>query len=189
MIALTMMDAQLKQPLGVNTNILNLAPQSSDAKTPSTKTPSFFIGGNAASSSTTSIYQEVVPGLTIQRSRMPPSVASDKVEETQETALSVEGTPQGDEDQDTDSELGSSQGYEVVPCSYVREFHSSDHVGENRNGGPPEWEDIPPDFIIKHCKLVPSNIIKSLGCRNFYKSLTSWDKMTKDQKNKSLALF
>jgi hypothetical protein len=98
----------------------------------------------------------------------------------------VEKTPHGDEDQDTDSVLGSSQGYEAVPCSYVREFHSSDHV-DNSNGGPPVWEDIPPDFIIKHYKLVPSEIIKSFGCRGFYKSYTSWDKMSQDQKNKSLA--
>jgi hypothetical protein len=192
--ALTMMATQSKQPLAVNDNIVNLLPQISDTKTPSAKmpcakTPSFYIDSNTASSSATSIFQEVVPGLTIQRTRMHPTVTSDKVEETQATAFSVDGTPHGDDDQDTDLALGSSQGNEVVPCSYVREFHSSDHVVENSNGGPPKWEDIPPDFIIKRCKLVPYDVMKSFGCQDFYKSYTSGGKMTQDQKNKSLAWF
>jgi hypothetical protein len=72
--------------------------------------------------------------------------------------------------------------------SYVHTSNSCDHI-EKSNDGPPEWEDITPDLIIKHCKQVPSETIKSIALRDFNKSYSSWHKLTQEQKNKCLAWF
>ncbi len=57
------------------------------------------------------------------------------------------------------------------------------------NVGPPEWGNINPDVILKHCRAIPVVTVKSYGVREFFKSYPCWDKMTQDQKNKSLAWF
>ena len=57
------------------------------------------------------------------------------------------------------------------------------------NVGPPEWGNINPDVILKRCRAIPVITKKAYGVREFYKSYPCWDKMTQDQKNKSLAWF
>ena len=54
---------------------------------------------------------------------------------------------------------------------------------------PPEWEDIPPDVVIKRLKAIPPDVTSSLRIRDFYKSYPSWEKMTQEQKNKAVAWY
>jgi len=55
--------------------------------------------------------------------------------------------------------------------------------------GPPEWENISPDIILKRCKALSPESTRNAGVRDYYKSYPSWDKMTADQKNKALAWY
>jgi hypothetical protein len=64
-----------------------------------------------------------------------------------------------------------------------------DLVSASPNVGPPEWGNINPDVIIKRCKTIPVDTLRSYGVGDFYKSYPCWDKMTQEQKNKSLAWF
>jgi hypothetical protein len=54
---------------------------------------------------------------------------------------------------------------------------------------PPEWEDIPPDAVIKRLKAIPQEVLFSLRVREFYKSYPIWDKMSPEQKNKAVAWY
>jgi hypothetical protein len=76
--------------------------------------------------------------------------------------------------------------YGTVPCSY--DPHHAVAVPEI-HAGPPEWEALSPDVMIKCCKTVPSDSLWVNGIRDFYKSYPSWAKMTHDQKNKMVAWF
>jgi hypothetical protein len=54
---------------------------------------------------------------------------------------------------------------------------------------PPEWEDIPPDAVIKRLKAIPQEVLFSPRVREFYKSYPIWDKMSPEQKNKAVAWY
>jgi hypothetical protein len=54
---------------------------------------------------------------------------------------------------------------------------------------PPEWDGLSPDVVLKCCKTVPTEVLRASGVHDFYKSYPSWVKMSKEQKNKSLAWF
>jgi hypothetical protein len=88
----------------------------------------------------------------------------------------------------------------TVPCSYdPRQSYlpnsnltasgepQRDEVSQ-LNAGPPEWDALSPDVVIKCCKAVSAETLRSNGVRDFYKSYPSWAKMTQDQKNKTVAL-
>jgi hypothetical protein len=54
---------------------------------------------------------------------------------------------------------------------------------------PVEWENISPDLIMVKMKLLKSDVYEAYGLKAFYKSYTSWEKMTVEQKNKAVAWF
>jgi hypothetical protein len=58
-----------------------------------------------------------------------------------------------------------------------------------QSSGPPEWENIPPDAVIKQLKSLSPEILYSSRLREFYKSYPIWAKMTPEQKNKSVAWY
>jgi hypothetical protein len=47
---------------------------------------------------------------------------------------------------------------------------------------PPEWSGCPPDVVMNCCRAM-STEVKAAGMKEFYKSYSSWDKMTHEQKN------
>ncbi len=47
---------------------------------------------------------------------------------------------------------------------------------------PPEWSGCPPDVVMNCCRAMSAEV-KASGMKEFYKSYSSWDKMTHDQKN------
>jgi len=53
----------------------------------------------------------------------------------------------------------------------------------------PEWDGCNPNFIMKRMKAIPRLELQSWGKREFYKSYSSWEKMTPDQRNKALSYF
>jgi len=53
----------------------------------------------------------------------------------------------------------------------------------------PEWDGCHPDFFMKRMKAIPRHDLESWGKREFYKSYSSWEKMTMDQRNKALSYF
>jgi hypothetical protein len=44
-----------------------------------------------------------------------------------------------------------------------------------------EWDGCNPDFILKRLKLIPREVLEAIGKRDFYKSYSSWARMTVDQ--------
>jgi hypothetical protein len=50
-----------------------------------------------------------------------------------------------------------------------------------------DWSGVSPDHVIARLKLIKQDVCEQRGLRPFYKSYTLWDKMTMDQRNKSLA--
>lgn len=52
-----------------------------------------------------------------------------------------------------------------------------------------EWDNCNPDFVMKRLKLITKEELASVGRREFYKSYVCWEKMTLDQRNKSLSWF
>jgi hypothetical protein len=54
---------------------------------------------------------------------------------------------------------------------------------------PPEWKGVNPDALMKCIKLLKSEVLQPLGLREFYKSYSTWEKMSIDQGNKALAWF
>jgi hypothetical protein len=53
---------------------------------------------------------------------------------------------------------------------------------------PPEWSGCPPDVVMNCCRAMSAEV-KASGMKEFYKSYSSWDKMTREQKNKSISWF
>jgi hypothetical protein len=53
----------------------------------------------------------------------------------------------------------------------------------------PEWDGCNPNFILKRLKAIPKIELQSRGKREFYKSYYSWEKMSLDQRNKTLLYF
>jgi hypothetical protein len=54
---------------------------------------------------------------------------------------------------------------------------------------PSDWDGISPDHVIARLKLIKQDVCEQHGLRPFYKSYTQWEKMTMNQRNKSLAWF
>jgi hypothetical protein len=52
----------------------------------------------------------------------------------------------------------------------------------------PDFEGVHPDFIMQHLKLIKPEILKHLKLKPLYKSY-SWEKLSIDQKNKTLSFF
>ena len=52
-----------------------------------------------------------------------------------------------------------------------------------------EWDNCNPDLVMKRLKLITKEELTSIGKREFYKSYVYWEKMTLDQRNKSLSWF
>jgi hypothetical protein len=50
-----------------------------------------------------------------------------------------------------------------------------------------EWDGCTQDAIIKHLKAIDPDQLKDLGIREFFKSYLSWEKLTNDQKNKTVS--
>jgi hypothetical protein len=57
------------------------------------------------------------------------------------------------------------------------------------SGAIPEWAGCTQDAIMKRMKAIEKDQLKDLGLKEFYKSYFSWEKMTNDQKNKTLSYF
>jgi hypothetical protein len=53
----------------------------------------------------------------------------------------------------------------------------------------PEWDGCLPDVIIKRLKALDKEELQPLGIKEFYKSYGSWEKMTMDQRNKTVSFF
>ncbi len=53
----------------------------------------------------------------------------------------------------------------------------------------PEWDGCTQDAIIKRLKQLDEEQLQSLSIREFYKSYGSWEKMTLDQRNKTVSYF
>jgi hypothetical protein len=53
----------------------------------------------------------------------------------------------------------------------------------------PEWDGCNPNFILKRLKAIPKIELQSIGKREFFKSYYSWEKMSLDQRNKTLSYF
>lgn len=109
------------------------------------------------------------------------------------------------EDDSQATTLNDFAGYACEQSKVVQDAHESDLdslldgtgtvVGESldvslpgpsqqctQSTSPPEWEDIPPDVVIKRLKAIPPDVTSSLRIRDFYKSYPSWEKMTQEQK-------
>lgn len=59
----------------------------------------------------------------------------------------------------------------------------------SESGAIPEWAGCTQDAIMKRMKAIDKDQLKDLGLKEFYKSYFSWEKMTNDQKNKTLSYF
>ncbi len=53
----------------------------------------------------------------------------------------------------------------------------------------PEWDGCSPDLIIKAMKVLDKEELQCLGQREFYKSYGSWEKLSLDQRNKTISFF
>jgi len=53
----------------------------------------------------------------------------------------------------------------------------------------PEWDGCSSTAIIRCLKAIDKEQLKSLGLREFYKSYSSWEKLTSDQRNKTVSYF
>jgi len=53
----------------------------------------------------------------------------------------------------------------------------------------PEWDGCNTDFILKLLKSIPREELEAIGKRDFYKSYSSWARMTVDKRNKMLSYF
>lgn len=53
----------------------------------------------------------------------------------------------------------------------------------------PEWDGCTQDAIIKRLKALDKEQLQSFSIREFYKSYSSWEKMSMDQRNKTVSYF
>jgi hypothetical protein len=53
----------------------------------------------------------------------------------------------------------------------------------------PEWDGCSPDLIIKAMKALDKEELQCLGQREFYKCYGSWEKLSLDQRNKTISYF
>ena len=53
----------------------------------------------------------------------------------------------------------------------------------------PEWEGCNPDAVMKRLKSISKDDLLLIGKRDFYKSYICWEKMTVEQRNKTLSWF
>jgi hypothetical protein len=53
----------------------------------------------------------------------------------------------------------------------------------------PEWDECNPDAVMKQVKSISKEEFDSIGRRKFYKSCTSWEKMTINQRNTTVSYF
>jgi hypothetical protein len=53
----------------------------------------------------------------------------------------------------------------------------------------PEWNGCNPDFILRRLKAIPREELEAIGKREFYKSYSSWTRMTVEQRNKTVSYF
>ncbi len=54
---------------------------------------------------------------------------------------------------------------------------------------PQDFEGVDPDYIMDRTKLIRPDILTMLKMKPFYKSYSSWEKLSADQKNKALSFF
>ncbi len=54
---------------------------------------------------------------------------------------------------------------------------------------PSDWLNDSPNQVIARLKLMKAEVLEQYGLRPFYKSYSQWEKMTTDQRNKSIAWF
>jgi hypothetical protein len=65
-----------------------------------------------------------------------------------------------------------------------------DTQGTSANGVlPQDFEGVDPDYIMHRMKLIWPDIITLLKMKPFYKSYTSWQKLSADQKNKTVSFI
>jgi hypothetical protein len=60
---------------------------------------------------------------------------------------------------------------------------------EQDSAGIPEWDGCNPDHVLRGLKAIPKPELEAIGKREFYKSYTSWSRMTPFQRNKTLSYF
>jgi hypothetical protein len=53
----------------------------------------------------------------------------------------------------------------------------------------PEWKGCNPDFILRRLKAISREELEAFGKRKFYKSYSSWARMTVEQRNKTVSYF
>jgi hypothetical protein len=72
-----------------------------------------------------------------------------------------------------------------VPSTFPAKRHHYNHT--QQSSLPPEWGNVNPDALLKCFKTVKGDALQLLGIREFYKSYSSWEKMTHDQRYKALS--
>jgi hypothetical protein len=121
------------------------------------------------------------------------------VDDTQLTRLNSDDDAPHTEDEDRYEEesIGEAGGV-VIQETQDREDYLVEHMQQQQqqpvqlvdsNPTPPEWEGLNPDIVLKCLKAVKTDSLRVHGLRDFFKSYSSWVKMTPEQRNKSLSWF
>ena len=55
--------------------------------------------------------------------------------------------------------------------------------------GPSDWNNVSPNQVMAQLKLLKAEVLEQYDLCPFYKSYTTWEKMTREQQNKAVAWF
>jgi len=56
-----------------------------------------------------------------------------------------------------------------------------------QDGDAPDFSGVNPDYIMHRLKLIKPEVLTHCGLKPFYKSYSSWQKLTADQRNKVIS--
>jgi len=63
-------------------------------------------------------------------------------------------------------------------------YNIDESVAGSANDEPAEWDGVNPNAVLNRSKLIKPELLLSLSLKPFYRSYSSWSKMTMDQKTK-----
>jgi hypothetical protein len=69
------------------------------------------------------------------------------------------------------------------------QVETGDGGNNGSSGVPSDWSDVSPNHIMGRLKLLKQEVLEQHNLRPFYKSYSNWEKMTGEQRNKSVAWF
>jgi hypothetical protein len=69
------------------------------------------------------------------------------------------------------------------------QVETGDGGNNGSSGVPSDWSDVSPNHIMARLKLLKQEVLEQHNLRPFYKSYSNWEKMTGEQRNKSVAWF